>query len=67
MPMRIVSYQHDMNQFDVRIAFSSGLVRSYLDFLLSFDYPLRVLVPFKVIAKARRTSGILIPSKHEKC
>ena len=47
-----------MDQFDVRIAFPSGLVRSYLDFLLSFDCPLRVLIPFKVIAKARRASGI---------
>ena len=43
--------------FDVRIAFPSRLTRSYLDFLLSFDYPLRVLIPFKVIAKASRTSG----------
>ena len=52
--------QHDMNWSDVRIAFLSGLVRSYLGFLLSFDYyPLRVLNPFKVIAKASRTSGIL--------
>ena len=41
------------------LAFPSGLVRSYLDFLLSFDYPLRVLIPFKVIAKASRTSGVL--------
>ena len=48
-----------MKKFDVRIAFPSGLVRSYLDFLLSFDYPLRVLIPFKIIAKASRTSGIL--------
>ena len=48
-----------MNQFDVRIAFPSGLARSYLDFLLSFDQPLRVLIPLKVIAKASRTSGIL--------
>ena len=47
-----------MNQFDVRIAFPSGLVRSYLDFLSSFDYPLRVLIPFQVIANASRTSGI---------
>ena len=46
-----------MNYFDVRIAFPSGLTRSYLDFLLSFDYPLRVLIPFEVIAKASRTSG----------
>ena len=44
---------------DVRIAFPSGLARSYLDFHFSFDYPLRVLIPFKVIAKASRTSGIL--------
>ena len=36
-----------MNQFDVRIAFPSGLARSYLDFLLSFDYPLRVLIPLR--------------------
>ena len=48
-----------MNQFDVRIAFPSGLARSYLDFLLSFDYPLRVILPFKVIAKASRMTGIL--------
>ena len=48
-----------MNKFDVRIAFPSGLSRSYLDFLLSFDYPLSVLIPLKVIAKASRTSGIL--------
>ena len=41
------------------IAFPSGLIRSYVDFLLSFDYPLRVLISFKVIAKASRTSGIL--------
>ena len=40
-------------------SFSSGLARSYLDFLLSFDYPVRVLIPLKVIAKASRTSGIL--------
>ena len=26
---------------------------------MSFDYSLRVLIPFKVIAKASRTSGIL--------
>ena len=48
-----------MNQFDIRIAFPSGQARSYLDFLLSFDYPLRVLIPLKVIAKESRTSGIL--------
>ena len=48
-----------MNWSDVRIAFPSGLVRSYLDFLLSFDYPLRVLISFKVIAKASKASGIL--------
>ena len=48
-----------MNQFDIRIAFPYELARSYLDFLLSFDYPLRVLIAFKVIAKASRTSGIL--------
>ena len=34
-------------------AFPSGLAKSYLDFLLSFDYPLRVLIPSKVIAKAQ--------------
>ena len=34
------------------------LVRSYIDFLLSFDYPLRVIIPFKVIAKASRTRVI---------
>ena len=45
-----------MNLFDVRIAVPSGLVRSYLDFLLSFACPLRLLIPFKVIAKA---SGVL--------
>ena len=48
-----------MNKFDARIAFPFGLVRSFLDFLLSFDYPVRVLIPFKVIAKASRTSVIL--------
>ena len=48
-----------MNKSDVRIGFPSELARSYLDFLLSFDYPLRVLIPLKVIAKASRTSGIL--------
>ena len=37
-----------MNQFDVRTAFPSRLVKSYLDFLLSFDYPIRVLIPFKL-------------------
>ena len=40
-------------------SFSLGLAKSYLDFLLSFDHPLRVLIPLKVIAKASRTSGIL--------
>ena len=49
-----------MNWFDVRRAFPSGLVGSYLDLLLSFDCLLRVLIPFKVIAKASRASGILI-------
>ena len=49
-----------MNWPDVRIAFPSGLVRSYLDFPLSFDYSLRVLIPFKVIAKASRTSGVIL-------
>ena len=44
--------------FDVRIAFPPGLARSYLDFLLSFDYPLRVLIRLNVIANASRTSGI---------
>ena len=34
------------------------IVRSYLDFLLSFNYPLRVLILFKLIAKANRASGI---------
>ena len=48
-----------MNCFDVRIAFPFRLVRSYLGFVLSFDYPLRVLIPFKVIAKTSRMSGIL--------
>ena len=48
-----------MNLLDVRIAFPSGLVSSYLDLLLSFDYPLRVLIPFNLIAKASRASGIL--------
>ena len=32
---------------------------SYFDFLLSFDYPLKVILPFKVIAKASRATGIL--------
>ena len=50
---------YDMNQFDVRIDLPSGLLRSFLDFLLSFNYALRVSIPFKVIAKASRTSGIL--------
>ena len=61
-----------MNQFDVRIAFPSGLAKSYLD--CSFDYPLRLLIPFKVIAKASKTSGILKPRNvdhenklHESC
>ena len=49
----------NMKSFDVRVAFPFGLVRSYLDFLLSYDYPVRVLIPFKIIAKAGRTSGIL--------
>ena len=49
----------DISWFDARVAFPSGLVRSYLDFLLFYDYPLRVLIPFKVIAKASSTSGIL--------
>ena len=44
---------------DVRTAFPSGLARSFLDFLLSFYYPLRVLIPFKLIAKASRISDIL--------
>ena len=43
-----------MNWFDVRIAFPSGLVRSYPDFLLSFDYALRVLIPFKIIANTSK-------------
>ena len=56
-----------MNQSDVRIAFSSELIRLYLDFLLSFNYPLRV-IPFKVIAKASRKRLVFeIPSKHKKC
>ena len=33
--------------------------RSYLDFLLSFNYPLRVLFLLKVIAKANRKSSTL--------
>ena len=33
----------------MRIAFPSGLARSYLDVLFSFDYPLRVLIPFKIM------------------
>ena len=45
-----------MSWFNVKVAFPSGLVRSYLDFLLSYDYHLRVLIPFKIFAK---TSGIL--------
>ena len=48
-----------MNQFNVRTAFPSGLVRSYVDFLLSFDYPLWVLIPFKVIEKVSGANGIL--------
>ena len=48
-----------MNQSDVRIPFPSGIARLYLDFLLSFDYLLSVLIPLTVIAKASRTSGIL--------
>ena len=48
-----------MSWFDVRVAFPSGLERSYLDFLLSYDYPLRVLIPFKIIVKASSASGIL--------
>ena len=32
----------------IKIAFPSGLVRSYLDFLLSFVYSVRVFIPFKV-------------------
>ena len=47
-----------MNWPDVRIAFPSGLVRSCIDFLLSFDYSLRILIPFTVTAKASRTSGV---------
>ena len=43
-----------MNWFDIRITFPSALVRSYLDFLLSFDYPHGVLIPFKVIAKDKQ-------------
>ena len=39
------------------IAFLSGLAKSYFD--CSFDHPLSVLIPFKVIAKASKTSGIL--------
>ena len=48
----------DMSWLDVRVAFPSGLVRSYLDFLLSFDYPLKVLIPLKVIAKASSTRNV---------
>ena len=46
-----------MNFSDVRIAFPSGLIRSYLDFLLSFDYPLRVLRGVLFIVRAG--SGII--------
>ena len=35
------------------------LPASVSEFYLSFNYPLRVLILFKVIAKASRTSGIL--------
>ena len=35
------------------------IVRSYLDFLLSFDYPLRALILFKVFAKASRAGDVL--------
>ena len=48
-----------MNWFGVRVASRSGLIRSYLDFLLSYDYPLRVFILFKIIAKASSTNGIL--------
>ena len=41
-----------MNYFDVMIALPSGLVRSYLDFLLSFDYPLRVIIPVSTLRHA---------------
>ena len=51
--------KHDMIYFDVRIGFPSGLVKSYLDFLLSFNYPLGVLIPLNVIAKESRSSGFL--------
>ena len=56
-----------MNWLDVRIAFPSGLVRSYLDFPLYIDYLLRILFPFKVIAKASRASGILRSRVRMKC
>ena len=38
------------------MAFPSGLTRSCLDLLLSFNYPLRVLIPFKIIAKESRST-----------
>ena len=38
-----------MNYFDVRIAFPSGLARSYLNFLLSFDYPPGVSIPLMLM------------------
>ena len=58
----IISYRLTcMNWFDVRVAFSSGLVRSYLDFLLilSCVYPLRVLISFKIIALQRQAEGVV--------
>ena len=50
-----------MNWFDVNVAFSSGLVKSYNDFLLSYDYPLRVLIPFKNNCKGKQNVSVLRP------
>ena len=59
MICRFMNYQTLIPDLNVMTAFHSGLVRSYVDFILSFDYPLWVLIPFKVIAKASRESSIL--------
>ena len=56
--------KHGMSYPDVRIAFPCGLVRSYLEFVLSFGCSPRVLIPFKVIAtehvRELKTIGNLI-------
>ena len=43
-----------MSWFDVRVGFPFGLLRSYLDFLLPYDNPFRVLLPFKIIANPKK-------------